>query len=218
MKFKLLLDSAANLMPQSYEKQTCLQIAIRNVHFPKKLVKDMEAIVLLIQYGVDIFATDDPGRSIFDDAYECDHNDYLGLVVGTKVISGHCAITMRFQKFYLKEDEDINIKELFKPRIEGEDKEDKGDFSASETEEGEQGDEEEVSSSRVGEPDEEYGREMPKSESEEVCLTNSEQNLSDHAGGHPEGLLVSIEKARRRLGYEPLCSTDEGIWRTIEWF
>jgi len=32
------------------------------------------------------------------------------------------------------------------------------------------------------------------------------------------GSWWSIDKARVRLGYEPLCSTDEGIQRTVEWF
>jgi sterol-4alpha-carboxylate 3-dehydrogenase (decarboxylating) len=32
------------------------------------------------------------------------------------------------------------------------------------------------------------------------------------------GSWWSIEKARERLGYEPICSTDEGVRRTVEWF
>ncbi|KAF1963152.1 hypothetical protein CC80DRAFT_542303 [Byssothecium circinans] len=32
------------------------------------------------------------------------------------------------------------------------------------------------------------------------------------------GLRISIEKARNRLGYEPIVGTEEGIRRTVAWF
>ncbi|PSN59765.1 C-3 sterol dehydrogenase/C-4 decarboxylase-like protein [Corynespora cassiicola Philippines] len=32
------------------------------------------------------------------------------------------------------------------------------------------------------------------------------------------GIWWSIEKARERLGYEPICGTDEGVRRTVEWY
>lgn len=32
------------------------------------------------------------------------------------------------------------------------------------------------------------------------------------------GSWWSIEKARERLGYEPICDTNEGVRRTVEWF
>jgi len=39
----------------------------------------MEAIVRLIHYGANVFTTDNCGRSIFDDAYDCDHDDWRPL-------------------------------------------------------------------------------------------------------------------------------------------
>jgi sterol-4alpha-carboxylate 3-dehydrogenase (decarboxylating) len=33
-----------------------------------------------------------------------------------------------------------------------------------------------------------------------------------------KGCWYSIEKARKRLGYEPVCDTEEGLRRTVEWF
>ena len=35
---------------------------------------EVRAIILLIERGAEIFTSDDYGRSIFDDAYECDHD------------------------------------------------------------------------------------------------------------------------------------------------
>jgi sterol-4alpha-carboxylate 3-dehydrogenase (decarboxylating) len=33
-----------------------------------------------------------------------------------------------------------------------------------------------------------------------------------------KGCWFSIEKARKRLGYEPVCDTEEGVRRAVEWF
>jgi sterol-4alpha-carboxylate 3-dehydrogenase (decarboxylating) len=32
------------------------------------------------------------------------------------------------------------------------------------------------------------------------------------------GCWFSIEKAKKRLGYEPVCGTEEGIRRSVKWF
>ncbi|KAF2192173.1 C-3 sterol dehydrogenase/C-4 decarboxylase-like protein [Zopfia rhizophila CBS 207.26] len=40
----------------------------------------------------------------------------------------------------------------------------------------------------------------------------------DHFEFMSSGCWFSIEKAQTRLGYEPVCDTEEGIRRTIKWF
>ncbi|KAF2794765.1 C-3 sterol dehydrogenase/C-4 decarboxylase-like protein [Melanomma pulvis-pyrius CBS 109.77] len=40
----------------------------------------------------------------------------------------------------------------------------------------------------------------------------------DHFEFMAKGCWFSIEKARKRIGYEPVCGTEEGIQRTVKWF
>ncbi|KAF2255236.1 hypothetical protein BU26DRAFT_152689 [Trematosphaeria pertusa] len=77
MRFKLLLDRGANIHARDNRGMTCLHIAVQSArprnHLNTRVEEDMEAITLLTQRGADIFTTDYSGRSIFDDAYVCDH-------------------------------------------------------------------------------------------------------------------------------------------------
>ena len=76
MKFKLLLDRGANIHARNHGGLTCLHKAVVRARTCKN---EMEAIVLLVQCGANIFTTDNLGRSIFDDAYDCDHEEYRPL-------------------------------------------------------------------------------------------------------------------------------------------
>lgn len=52
-----------------------------------------------------------------------------------------------------------------------------------------------------------------------LTLGTKKPSLSAHQLRYiSRGTWWSIGKARERLGYEPLCGTDEGIRRTVEWF
>src|SRR4051812_9822320 len=76
MKFKLLLDRGADIHARNHEGLTCLHKAVVEARTCRN---EMEAIVLLVQYGANVFTTDNLGCSIFDNAYGCGHDKYRPL-------------------------------------------------------------------------------------------------------------------------------------------
>jgi hypothetical protein len=79
-KFAALLDAGADIHARDSSGRTSLHIAILTAKQPDEPEREVCAIILLIERikqikrREDIFASDDRGRSIFDDAYECDHS------------------------------------------------------------------------------------------------------------------------------------------------
>ncbi|KAH9882577.1 hypothetical protein J1614_000813 [Plenodomus biglobosus] len=74
-KFAALLDRGADIHARDLSGRTCLHLAVYNAEFRYRpdIRDDARALVLLIERGADIFTLEYNGRSIFDDAYECDH-------------------------------------------------------------------------------------------------------------------------------------------------
>lgn len=77
--FKLLLDRGADIEARNNVGRNCLWFAVLHAAIKGTVEQEMEAIILLIQRGANIFTTDIFGRSIFDDAYECDHDNRFSL-------------------------------------------------------------------------------------------------------------------------------------------
>ena len=73
-KFAVLLDRGADISIRNAHGQTCLHLAVLNAKGGVDMESEVRAIILLIERGADISTSDDYGRSIFDDAYECDHD------------------------------------------------------------------------------------------------------------------------------------------------
>ncbi|KAF2012943.1 hypothetical protein BU24DRAFT_465291 [Aaosphaeria arxii CBS 175.79] len=75
--FTELLDRGADIHGRDLSGRTCLHLATRTAGFfgVRDIRDDARALILLIERGSNIFTWDYNGRSIFDDAYECNHED-----------------------------------------------------------------------------------------------------------------------------------------------
>lgn len=51
-----------------------------------------------------------------------------------------------------------------------------------------------------------------------LCGAHLEPQVQDRAENEIPNQYLSAEKARRQLGWRPLFSMDEGLWRTIAWY
>lgn len=74
-KTKLLLDRGSDIHARGARGKTCLHYAVLKAIRPDSFEEEMGLTTLLIQRGANIFVTDDTGRSSFDYAYECDHDE-----------------------------------------------------------------------------------------------------------------------------------------------
>lgn len=70
---KLFIEKGADIHARDVLGRTCLHVAVMGVGPVSQMKWLLHAAIILIQHDADIFAKDFSGRSIFDDAYECDH-------------------------------------------------------------------------------------------------------------------------------------------------
>jgi hypothetical protein len=74
---RLFIERGADIHARNIHGRTCLHIAVMEAISIHEIEGLLHAIIILIQHGADIFAKDFSGRSIFNDAYECDHSQWL---------------------------------------------------------------------------------------------------------------------------------------------
>jgi hypothetical protein len=77
--FEVLLDNGSDILARDSSGRTCLHIAIMHAKHSYHSEQEINALTLLIQRGASIFVKDNSGRSIFADAYTCDHRPPFSL-------------------------------------------------------------------------------------------------------------------------------------------
>jgi hypothetical protein len=110
MRVKLLLDRGANIRARNSLGNNCLQIALNSACAPGVSrvpdMDEMEAVILLIQRGADVFNTDNSNRSTFDDAYVCDHGSSGSFLGGYRGDLWDAALSRCDYSDYMRKPED----------------------------------------------------------------------------------------------------------------
>ncbi|CAO2648891.1 Nn.00g098400.m01.CDS01 [Neocucurbitaria sp. VM-36] len=215
---ELLLDKGADIHARDNQGLNCLH-KVFQIYRYSHYKKDMEVLVVLIQRGADILAKDWFGRSIFDYAYECDHEgcrptgSYRGdLWDAALARCGYekyirspqtrlCHVTTKYTKEHFEglwegiehECPYLSDPPVLCPQhdvITGDFKEWSDSDSAGD-EEDETDQEEDQENDQEEEEQEERRNQVGWPGGNEQYLTDSDDDLSD--GGHSGGILINID-------------------------